>query len=101
VDISPLAQGRAGANGHVAAVQALGALHVDVHRCDAEGVTALHWAAGCGQVGTVAALVALGADVDAMDMKGLTPLDRAAGKGEVAAIQELVGPVKRTYLYRR
>ncbi|KAJ1457931.1 membrane acyl-CoA binding protein [Pelagophyceae sp. CCMP2097] len=53
---------------------ALSAAEVDLHRVDAEGRNALHFAADRGHASVCARLVAAGIDVNARDGTGLTPL---------------------------
>jgi hypothetical protein len=63
---------------------------VNVDERDANGRTALHWAATNGHVEMLQVLVELGADKDAKNAKGFTPLHTAAVKGHVEAIKALV-----------
>lgn len=51
----------------------------DVNRQDAEGITALHWAASMGHLDAVQLLLTAGASPNVMEVDGerLTPLDYA------------------------
>lgn len=57
---------------------------------DADGRSALHFAAGLGSEECVKLLVDSGADVDARDKAGLTPLHMAAGYGRAGVARVLV-----------
>ena len=61
-----------------AAVRSLLRQRVDVDAADAEGMTALHWAAHCNDLGTVRLLLAAGAKANAANRYGVTPLHEAA-----------------------
>lgn len=56
---------------------------------DANGGTALHWAAGRGSLDVVALLLAKGADVNARDSAGQTALDVAIKKDRGAITERL------------
>ena len=57
---------------------------------DDEGVSLLHWAAGCGHVTTMMLLITRGCDVDSVDGRYLTPLHWAAANGQTEAVRELI-----------
>lgn len=61
-----------------------------VHARDAEGRTALHWAATVGSVEWVERLVKAGLAVDVRDRPGRTPLGEAAFHGHVDAARSLL-----------
>jgi ankyrin repeat protein len=61
-----------------------------VREMDADGRTALHWAAEAGNAQAVKALLAAGADVRARDGYGYTPLHLAARAGQAAAAGLLI-----------
>jgi uncharacterized protein len=60
-----------------AAVQALLAAHADVNAAEADGTTALDWAAHWDDAATVTALIRAGADVNAANDYGVTALTLA------------------------
>jgi ankyrin repeat protein len=77
--------------GDVAEVRRVSALGVNVDERDADGDTALHWAAANGHMEVMRVLVVeLGADKDAKNAGGATPLHEAAFIGHVEAMRVLV-----------
>lgn len=64
-------------DGDVAGIQERLEAGDDIAQADAQGFTALHFAAQQSQADAVAALLAAGAPVDAVDQFGVTPLWRA------------------------
>jgi ankyrin repeat protein len=72
------------------AVRALIRQRADVRRADAEGMTALHWAAHWGDLPLVRALLAAGADVNAVNRFGVTPLHEAATVGQAGIVGALL-----------
>ena len=64
--------------------------HVDVNAPDAEGMTALHWAAHWGDLDTVKQLIAAGATAKAANRYGVTPLHEAGTIGNVPIIEALL-----------
>lgn len=83
----------AASRGHGAVVQALlagGENKARVNAEDAQGRTALSWAAGCGQDRAAACLLEMGADVEIQDVHGRTPLLWAAVEGHVAVTETLL-----------
>jgi ankyrin repeat protein len=77
-------------DGDLRVVHALLQQHVDVNAREADGTTALHWAARADDLATVRALLAAGADVDATNRYGVTPLSLAATNGNAAVIGALL-----------
>jgi hypothetical protein len=71
-------------------VQSLVAAGAEVDERDANGRTALHWAANKRRVEAMQMLVQLGADKEAKDSDGDTPLHVAACHGHVEAMKVLV-----------
>ena len=57
---------------------------IDVNAADAEGMTALHWAAHWGDLGTVKLLISAGANAKAANRYGVTPLHEASTIGNAA-----------------
>src|SRR5262245_46501369 len=76
---SPLAD--AVQRGDSQAVQALLKKKADVNAAQADGATALHWAAYRGDAESAAALIAAGANANARSNYGVTPLALAAQQG--------------------
>jgi ankyrin repeat protein len=64
-------------------------LGLDCNLQDAQGLTAMHWAADFGQVEVLHALYQLGADPSARDEVGQGPLHAAAKKGQLEALRVL------------
>jgi uncharacterized protein len=62
----------------------------DVNAVEADGTSALHWAAHFGDAELVRALLAAGADAAAANRYGMTPLQLAAGEGDPAVIEALL-----------
>jgi ankyrin repeat protein len=75
----------------VATARALIARHVNVNAPQADGTTALHWAAENGSADLVELLLAAGADARAANRYGVTPLALAAGAGDATAVERLLG----------
>ncbi len=72
------------------AVRELLAHDVDVNAEEADGTTALHWAAHKGDVDTVSMLLRADADVDARNRYAVTPLALAAGRGSAPIVEALL-----------
>ena len=62
----------------------------DVKAAQADGATALHWAAYHGDVGSALLLLEAGADVAAANRNGSTPLWLAASQGDAPMIEALL-----------
>jgi ankyrin repeat protein len=75
----------------IAAVRSLISRRVDVNAADADGTTALHWAARTDDVELVRMLTRAGGDVRIADRYGITPLHLAAVNGSAPVITVLVG----------
>src|SRR5262245_22125023 len=73
-----------------AAIRALLKQRADVNAADAEGMTALHWAAHWGDLETAGVLLAAGADAKVANRYGVTPLHEACTIGSVAVIDALL-----------
>jgi uncharacterized protein len=71
-------------------VQTLLKSHADVNEAQADGSTALHWAAYQGDARTAAALLAAGAHPGAVSDTGMTPLLLACEAGNAQLVEELV-----------
>ena len=65
-------------------VQALLTQKVDVNVAQADGATALHWAAHWDDAGTAGLLIAAGADVNAANELGVVPLHLACANANPA-----------------
>ena len=63
---------------------------IDVNTADADGTTALHWAAHYGDAELARALIAAGAKVTAANDYGATPMSEAAIVGNVAVLEALL-----------
>src|SRR5215510_2881974 len=74
----------------VATVGALLKKSVDVNAAQADGTTALHWAAYWDDLSSVDTLLAAGAKVDASNRYGVTPLFVAATNGNAALVERLL-----------
>jgi ankyrin repeat protein len=72
-------------------VRALLARHADVNQAQADGMTALHWAAYLDDTETAKLLVDAGADVKAANRYGVTPLSLACANGSGAMVELLLG----------
>jgi ankyrin repeat protein len=73
-----------------AGVCALIAQHVDVNQAQADGMTALHWAAHRDDLETAKLLVSAGADVKAANRYRVTPLSLACTNGNAAIVELLL-----------
>jgi len=71
-------------------VRALLKQHVDVNAPEADGTTALHWAAHWGDLETVDALLREGANVSALNRYGATPLSEAVRISSGALVEKLL-----------
>jgi ankyrin repeat protein len=76
--------------GDKAAVRTLLAQHADVNAPQADGATALHWAAYGGDKELADMLIRAGADVKAANREGATPLWLASVNGDAAIIAALI-----------
>jgi ankyrin repeat protein len=76
--------------GDVNAVRALVAQKADVNAPDADGSTALHWAAQRDDVAMVDALIAAGASVKAKTRYNVTPLSLACTNGDAKLVDRLL-----------
>ena len=73
-----------------AAVRSLLKQRVDVNAAEADGATALHWAAYHGDLEIVNALIAAGARVDRVNDLSITPLALASENGHAAIVERLL-----------
>jgi ankyrin repeat protein len=64
--------------------------HADVNGAQADGMTALHWAAYHNDTRTVERLLAAGAKVSAANRYGVTPLSLACTNGKTAIVELLL-----------
>ena len=85
---SPLAD--AVQRGDSQTIQALLNRKVDVNAAQADGATALHWAAYRGDAASAAGLIRAKANVNARNNYGVTPLALAAQQGSTAVIDLLL-----------
>jgi ankyrin repeat protein len=76
--------------GDFAAVTALLRPGVDVNAVQADGTTALHWAAHHGNVDAVNRMIRAGAKVGAANRYGITPIWLAARSGHAAVVEALL-----------
>ena len=76
--------------GDAAAVRSLLRARTDANVADADGTSALHWAAQRDDLKAVEALLAGGADAKAANRYGVTALSLAATNGNAAMIQRLL-----------
>ena len=76
--------------GDAAAAAALLTAGADVNAPQADGTTALHWAAHRGDVDLVRQLIRAGADVNAKNDYGATPMSEAAVVADPALIEALL-----------
>jgi ankyrin repeat protein len=74
----------------VTQVRALLAQHADVNAADADGSTALHWAAQRDNLELVDLLLAAGANAKAATRYNVTPLSLACTNGDAAIIEHLL-----------
>lgn len=88
VERAPLWQ--AAARGDLNLVQARVGEGADVTTADAEGLTALHYAARQGRVDILRYLLLQQAPLDVRDHRAATPLHLAAREGQLEAVQALV-----------
>lgn len=72
------------------AVRSLLQQKVDVNVPQADGTTALHWAARHGDLETVELLIRAGANVKAANRYGMTPLALAATNGDAPIVEALL-----------
>ena len=87
-------------NGNVGAARALLKQRVDVNAPDAEGMTALHWAAHRNSPELVQLLLGAGANPNAANRYGVRPLHEAATVGSAAIVEALLkagADVEATY----
>jgi ankyrin repeat protein len=77
-------------NGDRAAVRSLIAKHANVNIPQADGVTAIQWAAYKDDLAMADDLIAAGADVKAASREGATPLSLASTNGSAAMIEKLL-----------
>ena len=73
-----------------ASVRALLDQRVDVNQAQADGMTALHWAAYLDDLDSAKRLVSAGADVKAANRLGVTPLSLACTNGDDAMVELLL-----------
>jgi len=73
-----------------AAIQTLLKQHADVNAVQADGMTALHWAAYQDDLETARLLVRAGANVKAANRYGITPLTLACTNGNAALVEMLL-----------
>jgi uncharacterized protein len=85
---SPLAD--AVQHGDAQAVQALLKKKIDVNAPQADGTTALHWAAYRSDADSAAALIRAGANVNVKNKYGVTPLALAADQGSASVLNLLL-----------
>lgn len=71
-------------------IEALLATRADVNARQADGMTALHWAAHHNDLRLAAELVKVGADVDAVNRYGVAPLSIACTNGNTAIVELLL-----------
>ena len=78
---------KASADSDIRAVEQLLKTGAQVNSSDANGYTALHYAAHCGDIKVVQVLIKAGADIDSRTKQGVTPLmysiDMMCGKPEI------------------
>src|SRR5437870_1477678 len=73
-----------------AAAVALIGQHADVKAAQADGATALHWAAHWNDLATADPLIRAGANVNAANELGVTPLYLAGENGNAAMVEKLI-----------
>ena len=76
--------------GDIQKVRALLKQKADVNAAEADGMTALHWAARADRTDTVQLLLRSGANAKAANRYGVTPLSLAAENGNAAMIDALI-----------
>lgn len=76
--------------GNVRALRLLVQQKVNVNASEADGSTALHWAAHRGDLVMAEALIGAGARVNAANQYGVTPLSLAAESGSAAVVGRLL-----------
>ena len=72
------------------AVRSLLDQHADVNASQADGATALHWAAHWDDLETAELLIRAGADASAVNDYGITPLSLACTNGNAAMVEKLL-----------
>jgi ankyrin repeat protein len=77
-------------NRDAGALEALLKQHAAVNAAQADGTTALHWAAHWNDPETVGLLLKAGADAKAVNHYGATPLSEAAALGNATIIEQLL-----------
>jgi len=77
--------------GDKAAVQSLLSQRVNANEAQADGATALHWAAQRNDLETADLLIRAGANVNARNDYGVTPLALACGNGSAEMVEKLLG----------
>ena len=77
-------------SGNTAAARALLAKQADVNVAEADGTTALHWAAELDDLQMAEALLKAGAKAQVANRHGVTPLHLAATNGNAAMIEQLL-----------
>jgi uncharacterized protein len=77
-------------NRNAGALQTLLKQRADVNAAQADGTTALHWAAHWNDLETVNLLLRAGANAKAVNRYGATPLSEAAASGSAPMIQALL-----------
>ncbi len=77
-------------NGDRAAVRALLKEPVEVNATEADGATALHWAAHRDDLELAGLLIRSGADANAANDHGVTPLTLASANGSAAMVERLL-----------
>lgn len=77
-------------SGDAAQVRNLIARHVDVNAAEADGFTALHWAAQRDSLEIADLLLAAGAKAEAKTRYGITPLTMACTNGDAVLIEHLI-----------
>ena len=64
---------------------------VDIHSTDAEGFTALHYAASSNNIQCLKLLIGKGAKINCTSKNGCTPLYVASQSGYIDTVNELIG----------